>query len=640
MRGFRGRFASLLIAIFGTSTHWLSPVAGQVPTTRNNFFMTGTQPDSYGDTLVPIVSAQDCRGCHEVYNPYGNQEYPIYTRWEGSMMANAALDPVWRAALVIANQDAAFSGDLCIRCHSPGGWLAGRSLLTDGSGLEGDDFEGVSCNFCHRTVDPVSRPGVNPPQDDPIRQALLDADLLPTSPGNGNYILDPDDVRRGPYPYVDGGPNPPPNVPLNFHGVPIIESPFHKTAEICATCHDVSNPALTRQPDGSYTLNAPGVASESQNKYDMFPIERTFSEWANSMYATTGVQANGVFGGNHPTGIMNICQDCHMPKDNTYGCAFDTSPFFPRADLPSHDFNGGNAWVQDMLYNLYPFTLMFEYLADSKARARYMLENASTLEVTDAGCSINVRIVNEAGHKLPTGYPEGRRMWIQVEFFDKNMQPIVERGAYNEATADLTSSDTKVYEAQLGLDMAIASATGLPEGPSFHFVLNNKVYKDNRIPPRGFTNAAFEAVQAAPVAATYADGQYWDDTQFRIPPGATSAEVSVYYQTAGKEYIEFLRDENRTNDAGDTLYEQWELTGMSPPVLMRQASILNLSPGVFGDADCSGKVDLNDLTLLGDCVTGPYRRLDLGCEAFDANLNGDVDLRDLAALQQSFDGTP
>jgi hypothetical protein len=113
--------------------------------------------------------------------------------------------------------------------------------------------------------------------------------------------------------------------------------------------------------------------------------------------------------------------------------------------------------------------------------------------------------------------------------------------------------------------------------------------------------------------------------------------VSVYYQTASKEYITFLRDENHTNDAGDLVYEQWELTGKSPPVLMRQRAVAGFSPGAFGDADCNHRVNLADLRLLSDCMTGPTRRLNLGCEAFDADLDGDVDLADFAAFQLVFD---
>ena len=42
------------------------------------------------------------------------------------MMAQAGRDPVFYAALDIANADAAFSGDFCLRCHVPRGWLDGR----------------------------------------------------------------------------------------------------------------------------------------------------------------------------------------------------------------------------------------------------------------------------------------------------------------------------------------------------------------------------------------------------------------------------------------------------------------------------------------------------------------------------------
>jgi len=597
----------------------------QVPTTLDNFFHPGTQPDtSHGKDFAPFVSAEVCSDCHEQYDP---TEIPIYTRWQGSMMANAARDPLFHACLAVANQDVAFSGDLCIRCHSPNGWLGGRSTPTDGSALVGKDFEGVSCNFCHRMVDPVFKAGVSPPRDDLILEALASVGLLPLQPGNAGYVVDPVDVRRGPFN----------DVPHNFHGVDIVYSPFHSESDQCATCHDVSNPAYVRQTDGSYALNAFGEEHPTLDPFDMFPLERTYSEWANSTYATLGVDAGGVFGGNHPTGVMRTCQDCHMPDTQAYGCIFGEPYVFERLNVPAHDFNGGNTWMQEVLYNLYPGELQPEYLADSQDRAIYMLQHAASLEVKLEACAIKVRLVNETGHKLPTGYPEGRRMWLNVEFRDSALNVLAERGEYDSATAELTTSDTKVYEAMLGPDAIIAKLAGLPEQPSFHFALNNKYYKDNRIPPRGFTNAGFAAVQAAPVGAFYAEGQYWDDTIFRVPPTATTAVVSIYYQTASREYITFLRDENRTNDAGDILYEQWELTGKSEPVLMKQRVVTGLIPGAFADADCNGRINLADLQLLSGCVSGPTTPLNLGCEAFDADLDGDVDLEDLGAFQRQFD---
>jgi hypothetical protein len=125
----------------------------------------------------------------------------------------------------------------------------------------------------------------------------------------------------------------------------------------------------------------------------------------------------------------------------------------------------------------------------------------------------------------------------------------------------------------MGIDAAVAALTGIPAGETFHFALNNVWYKDNRIPPRGFTNAGFASVQASPVGAAYADGQYWDDTLFVIPAGAASARVTVYYQTTSKEYIEFLRDTNTTNDAGQIAYDQWVLWGKSTPEVMDQLTL-------------------------------------------------------------------
>jgi hypothetical protein len=108
-------------------------------------------------------------------------------------------------------------------------------------------------------------------------------------------------------------------------------------------------------------------------------------------------------------------------------------------------------------------------------------------------------------------------------------------------------------------------------------VLNNKVFKDNRIPPRGFTNVAYESFGGKPVGHTYADGQYWDVSAYVIPANTTSAEVTLYYQSTSKEYIEFLRDENTTNSAGQTMYDLWNDNGKCPPEVMAQITI-PLSP--------------------------------------------------------------
>ncbi|MBD3169226.1 MAG: T9SS type A sorting domain-containing protein [candidate division Zixibacteria bacterium] len=93
------------------------------------------------------------------------------------------------------------------------------------------------------------------------------------------------------------------------------------------------------------------------------------------------------------------------------------------------------------------------------------------------------------------------------------------------------------------------------------------------LPPRGFTNAAFDSVGSPPVAYTYNDGQYWDDTEYMIPGSAAMITATLYYQTTCKEYVEFLRDENVTNDWGDIMYNLWETNGRGAPEVMRSDTV-------------------------------------------------------------------
>ena len=531
-------------------------------------------------------------------------------------MAQAARDPLFYACLAIAEQDAAFVGDMCIRCHSPRAWISGRSDPTNGSAINASDRDGINCSICHRFVDPVYEPGVSPIEDLDLLNQLT---ALPASIGGAAYILDRLDRRRGKRSN---------SVPPHTHLV----SPFFAEANLCATCHDVSNPVFDAQPDGTYVPNTLNRPHPTGDKYDAFPIERTFSEWLMSDYALGGIDTGGRFGGNNP--IVSTCQDCHLPDSTSMGA--NQPPGAPvRNDLAAHDFVGGNAWVQSMIINLYPGEVIPSVLQDAMARAVSMLQRAATLDVAQVGDAIRVQVTNESGHKLPTGYPEGRRMWINVVFTDSGGQTLREHGAYDTATADL-SHDTKIFEAEFGLDQTMANLTGLPVGVSFHFAINNKIFKDNRIPPRGFFNANFKQVQASPVEGFYPDGRFWDDTLFTVPASAVDASVRVYYQTTAKEYITFLRDENITNNAGQVLHDQWAMTGKSPPVLM-VSDALALTNFTVGDFDNNQVVNGIDWLSLEPCLMGPgIGPPSVACEPGDLENDSDVDLGDVARFQRRF----
>jgi len=240
--------------------------------------------------------------------------------------------------------------------------------------------------------------------------------------------------------------------------------------------------------------------------------------------------------------------------------------------VPVHNLTGANTWVPETL-KLHPdFSdeVDPDALDDGIARAEAMLQKAATITATVEANTLSVRIINETGHKLPTGYPEGRQMWLEITAYDVAGNILYHSGEYDETTGTLIQdADLAWFGTWQGLSDDWAATLGQdPASYHFHLALNNEVQFDNRIPPRGFDNAAFLAASIAPVGVTYPDGQYWADVEYTLPDGVFMVTVALKYQLASRDYIEFLRDANFTNDAGQTLYDLWGLTDMSPPVIM------------------------------------------------------------------------
>lgn len=245
------------------------------------------------------------------------------------------------------------------------------------------------------------------------------------------------------------------------------------------------------------------------------------------------------------SGPITVCQDCHMPMVS--------SPIAgggPTRTVGKHQWVGANVNWQDGITQVWDAVALdtrFDatQTANNKALGLDLLSRAAQLDVAIVDGQLEVKITNNSGHKLPTGYAEGRRLWIEI-YELAGSTPVFTSGLMAGAVGPLIDDPyLKQYEIKLGLTDAHAQAIGRPElaGEGFHIMLNNKVFKDNRIPPRGFSNAAFAGRDMQPVGASYADGQYWDTTYYPIHPAADSISVRLLYQTASSEYLDFLASE-------------------------------------------------------------------------------------------------
>jgi hypothetical protein len=477
-----------------------------------------------GELNTSLEYVSKCSQCHE-----GFYESPI-DAWEGTMMANAMRDPLFLAALTIANQDIPGIGDFCLRCHTPPGWLEGRCAPGDTSLLTEEDFEGVTCDVCHRMVQAPEGPLI----------------------GNAKYtVLDT---------YAKVG-----MLDSEYAPHEIVVDTFLEESELCGVCHEVSNELIGD-----------------------FPIERTYSEWRASAFNAPGGES---------------CQDCHLPQVPAYA---SNNIGVPVRDVNVHRMAGGNTFIPKVLAGEYPELDRQEAFDQVILDARALLEDSALLSVevpaTPAGLSalvtgqestFYVKVENTTGHKLPSGYPEGRRAWLEVVVTDALGNELLRSGTYDDVEATLPDDPfLRKYEARLGTDGVF----------SYHMIEQNELLFDGRIPPRGFRPTP----DIAPVGRDFEvlpDGSLanWDLAPYTltVPPGTLgplNVSVKLHYQTTIREFVEFLRDNNTTDDAGQRMYDLWVAYGKDPPELMESLTAqIQLAPPPFvlppstGDDDDEAK---------------------------------------------------
>jgi hypothetical protein len=572
--------ATASVALLGAGLTWSAAPVARSPHALHgsivDFTPDGTQPG----LMVAMEPAADCANCHRSQQA-GDGEFMPHDTWSGSMMAHATRDPLFWAALDVANADAEAEGfpgvgDFCLRCHTPTGWLEGRVRKTFGGGIiegqngcqifgdhdNGDgienDYGGLTCHFCHRMME-TGPAGETAPK------------------GNGNYWVDdsfscetPDGgswsgpCRAGPYKYDANSPVAPPT-----HGWRYSE--FHDHGAICGVCHDVSTPITDQGPFKTLIL-----PDGSDSKIPM-PVERTFTEWQRSDFADVIFRdrLGDDFDFSPQLAKGATCQDCHMASSEdpvARACTF-TDEGSRAGNLPVHEFVGANTWV--------PAIIRGEYVDNENSgltergvdidrtivRARHMLTERSAeieTEVTSSGANqltATVKVINKAGHKLPTGYAEGRRMWLHVVARDANDTVVWENGAWDPATGALSiDAQTKVYETLQGIWNESTQTCEIEDDQGrkqFHFVLNNCIVKDNRIPPLGFSGGS--DLETRPVGYTYPSVPggsklvNHDLTTYTIPlpagvAGPVTVTATLKFQIASDDYIKFL--DNQATERG------------------------------------------------------------------------------------------
>ena len=604
----------------------------------NEIQQPGTQPGEVGN----LESPDKCDNCHGGYN----QAVEPAFNWRGSMMANAGRDPIFWATVAIAEQDFDGSGDLCIRCHSTGGWYAGRSTPTDGSGLAAGDADGVDCDSCHKMTNPNQRelPGV---MSAPF---VANNEQTPATGyyGSGMLALSGAADKLGPYADADARHQ-------------FTQSAFHRDTAFCGSCHDVSNPAVGDLAPGNgaqYPLTGGtysgvlGSPVHTKAAFNNFPyqygvVERTFSEYYAGALSRTLVSSYSTLPSDLKTGAVKAafdsakgnyadgtaryfsCQTCHLRA--VTGAGANKPGIQVRSDLPLHDLTGGNYWMPDVIqYQNSQGTLrlgagltatQISALNAGKDRALQQLDLAAALSVSGN----TLKVTNLTGHKLISGYPEGRRMWLNVSWYDASNTLIREDGRYGvigtvngtpvKSIVDLDDPNTKIYQARYGLTqewaaqlLSLGYPASLPLGfdrvtgaveytlgalgaqapgtshESFHFVLNNTVIDDNRIPPYGMAYNDAKTRNTLPAPATQYGGptsggtfNYWDAVTLNAPAGAAYGEIRLMYQPTSWEYVQFLYRANEGADAflaaeGANLLDAWLATGMAEPHVMATAT--------------------------------------------------------------------
>lgn len=481
-----------------------------------------------------------CSECHragdgDAMRDSSGQPIGAYDGWQATMMANAARDPLWRAAVsaeVAATPEAKEAIEAtCMKCHAPM-----RRADTQITGLgapaladldAGDEamhlaLDGVSCAMCHQ----------------------IEPDNLGTEAGfNGGYVVAGDGSVYGPY---DDPAFYPMESATGFRpqfGQHVADS------LVCATCHTVQTRAL--------------AADGSENGGQVLE-QAPYLEWENSRWP----------------GALGTCVSCHMPDRDSSNQLIATQiatlpdgtddPTYPvRSPFRRHVLVGGNTLIPTILRDnaelmgvTAPREAFDAVIAEARANLQFSAASVvlSQATLSDGELAFTATVEAQTGHKFPTGIPV-RRAWLQTKVWDADGALVFVSG---EESYDgmIRGSDGAVLPSELAGGpqaphlQVVTSADEVPiyeavladaDGePTYLLMRGAGFYKDNRMLPQGWSSQHPNAELVAPVGVD--DDPDWinagDAIDYRLPigdvPRPVSVEVQLLYQPLSPRYANEL----------------------------------------------------------------------------------------------------
>lgn len=454
--------------------------------------------------------------------------------WRGSMMAHSARDPIFRATVAAEQHHlpdlAEAIGQTCTTCHAPLAWAehtldgldAPNTQVIGADGEAGDIArDGVSCAACH-----------------------LQTDAADGSRETWSGQLQYNDQREiyGPHRAPETGPM------RNHIGFTPVERPGMRSSATCASCH---------------TLQTTPADADGNLLRMKFPEQTPYVEYRSSDFLPEKGKDEAA-----------TCQGCHMPFADADGNGIKTKlartpggSDFPRLTerepFARHMLLGGNAFALELIKDhreLLGSPASEAVLDVNIAATRDFLASSASVELGEAvwergALTVPITVVNETGHKLPTGYPS-RRAWLHVVVRDGGNNVVFESGGTDEAgrlrVGDLTLSSELPYAGLEPHRTRIENAADVvvwqswmenDQGDPTSMLLRAVRYtKDTRLLPKGWAPSAEDEPLVQPVGPEDDDDFVGgsDTVVLSVQPGGEppyTVEASVRYQSFSPRFL-------------------------------------------------------------------------------------------------------